>query len=907
MAFAKHSSTKSLVRTGTRLTGTFALLLLCLPALFFAPVQAQPNAEAFLRPGELVVSQSKLGQVLAINADGKTRSLASGLKTPRSVLVLEDETILIAEGSANQISVVGGPYGKTPSPLVAIERPEGMALAPDGEVYITSLDGSVSRLNVVSRSVTKVASGFTTPIGIAYQGQLLYVVDAGRGLLASVTLAGEKLQLADKLGQPTGVAVGPDQSIYVADFTGDRIMKVTQGEGDTLSLSEFAKVKAPVYLSLIPSVVRANEPFSIAVTMADGVIQFDANGTPTGKPVNMAPGAEPVGISTVPGGPLIPAPTTVPGGAGVPTVSGSGSTVAPTTTRPELGPDLSDGGGSAGLALLAGVVILCAGAGLIAYFAFSRREGSEFGNDLGGFGEMEKGVNLAAAVGPCAAIESRLAEVDQAIRGMQEQWSSAERRQKEAAENATKAEVREETARDVLAATRKKLEAEEVAQKASGKDAEPENKRVSLDDLNLQTEEGWAALRAFGAKEISAVELRKRWDALGEKDAISAVLGSGQAMKPEERAAVEELDAAKEERLHAERDVSEAADELKRLDERVSQVKKQQVEVKRALDACHAEQKKGELQAATDAKQAFADAEEAATLAAFALRSDDVAAAFAAGAPDTPVAKSDPKSDPKEPSKSDPKADPKAAPKADPKAGAKADPKEPSKSDPKSDPKADAKADPKEPSKAANGGSAPRAIGSATTAPGKPGSGATGSAKAESAKRESAKGEAGAPTTSPLSETTEKREAKLMGETVPGDGRPTTVQPGIAAHDASKPADVKPSTPPKPAASAGPVSGGPGATASSAAGSDPAKAAAQAAAKKAVQQAIADAGSAAPPAKPASPSAAQPADSQVRDAPPVRAPRPPEDLPAVADEPEAPNVDPAKKRSIFGRKPDPDA
>ncbi len=611
-------------------------LLAAVVALFVvtaAPAAAQD--QIVLKPGELVVSQQRIGQLVRIDADGKPSPIASGLEGPRGLLVLDDGSVLIAESTGNQISGLFGPYGSRPAPIATVTQPDTMAVGADGgTVFISSLSGAIFQLDVKTRAVVKFADNFARPLGLAVQAGWVYVADAGEQQVVRVSIAdGRKELVADRLGAITGLVIGPDKAIYVADFTGSRILRITGDEPRVVSV--FAGrasatpgagdpgpngVDSPAYLSLIPSVPRPGEPWSLAVSFKDGVKQFDSNGQPFGKQVTFPPSSA-VGLSTVPGGPPVASPTTsrAPGS----TLPGeTPSSVSPVTTAPPTGGGGGANNNTTGLAVLGAVLLLLAGGGIAAYVLFSRRQTEDFEDDMEGWGTVDAGVHLSHAVGPCAAIEARLAEVDQAIRGIQDQRAAAERRRQEATTKAVSAKEREAKAREALAEVRAKLEAEGEAEKDA---ATP---RISLDDLNLQTEEGWAALRAFGKKEISAVELRKRWESLGEREAISAVLGGGKAMKPAERAAAEELNAAKEERLHAERDAEEAAADLNRLDERETQVKRQRVEMKKALDECQSDQKADELQAATDLREVFAEAEDAATLAALQLRSEDFAAIF---------------------------------------------------------------------------------------------------------------------------------------------------------------------------------------------------------------------------------------------------------------------------------------
>jgi hypothetical protein len=95
-----------------------------------------------LRPGELVVTQPRLGQLLVITAAGTTRSLSSSLETPRGVVVLDDRSVLVAENTANRISGIEGAFGPRAAPIATFPSPEALAVGADGAVYVSSPTGS---------------------------------------------------------------------------------------------------------------------------------------------------------------------------------------------------------------------------------------------------------------------------------------------------------------------------------------------------------------------------------------------------------------------------------------------------------------------------------------------------------------------------------------------------------------------------------------------------------------------------------------------------------------------------------------------------------------------------------------------------------------------------------------------
>ncbi|MEZ5144902.1 MAG: hypothetical protein R2726_20655 [Acidimicrobiales bacterium] len=528
-----------------------------------------------LRPGELVVTQQRLGQLLVITAAGTTRSLSGSLESPRGVAVLPDLSVLVAENTANRISGIEGPFGSRPAPVASFPSPEAIAVAADGAVYVSSLNGGqIARLDVATRTITPVADGFVRPTGLAAQGGAVYVADASEGSITRVGQDGAKEVVAQNLGAPTGLAIGPDRTMYVADFVGKRVLKVDPAGQAT----ELARVDDPVQIALVPADPKPNEPFVLAVTMADGVIQLDQSGQPVGRKTTF-PRSQAVGLATVPGGPPVAPSTTVAGGAS------ASSTTAPATATTVVRPAGADdgAGGTSAAAVLAGVlaVIVVVGGLAIGVLVLSRRGRSGF---EAGFSDLDSDLSMSEAMGPCAAEEVELAESESALTQVLDQRESALRRKREATERVTRAAARREEARTAL----EKVEAATPAVERG----EP----FVLTDLRLSTDEGRAALRAFGQQEMTGDQLRRRWDQLSEHRAVEIVAGvpgegaapaaGGEPTWSDARVAVLRDLETESELAQAARDVADADLDLERLATREEQARERIATAKEALEAC---------------------------------------------------------------------------------------------------------------------------------------------------------------------------------------------------------------------------------------------------------------------------------------------------------------------------------
>ncbi|MCX7621170.1 MAG: hypothetical protein N2037_10055, partial [Acidimicrobiales bacterium] len=572
--------------------------------------------EGTLRPGEVVITQFREGLVLAIDSQGVTRTLISGLVTPRGVAVLLDQTVLVAENSANQITVFGGVFGTSKLKLADFPAPESLAVAPDGQTaYVTSFaNGILGVVDLANRKVETVATGFVQPTGVYVRGSDIYVAEVGAGentgRILKVTKDGQKSVFAEGLGGPFGLAGTPDGLLYVTDYKNDRILKV-DADGN---VSEFVKATKPVGIGVSPVQPRPNEPYVIIANTENSVRYWDAAGNEVGAPVFYSASSA-VGLSVVPGG-----TATVPtaGAGGTSTTRGSG----PVVTRPAgsttllqnpLGRD--DESSIVGPLLVASVFIVLVGAGVTAAVLVARRNRT---SAEAGFADLESQFTMTQAMGPCAALEVEVAGAESALASVLEQIDAAKARQLEAGRRVEAAKRREELARTggLPGASTQSAPAEtsEGAASASG--------GLTLEQLNLRTEEGRAALRAFGRKEITAAELRERWEALGETDAIRVVTRAGSETSKEtereeagdgnesdEVGAVEgesPLERARSERERAERELKEATTDLGRLAEREKLARVRLEEARRKLAECHEQQRIAEEEAAEAAAAAFA-------------------------------------------------------------------------------------------------------------------------------------------------------------------------------------------------------------------------------------------------------------------------------------------------------------
>jgi alkaline phosphatase len=162
--------------------------------------------------------------VLALTPTGAPAKEPMPLADPVSALDL----VPITKDSAVQLpNAVGGPLPRIQCPagytatLYAedLSGPDGLALNPDGELYVAEeTAGRVVRIEP-DGSVTPVIAGLDNPEGIAFDnvGDLYVMEDVAGGRLLKMSTAGISSTLTGDLEAPEGVVWSADGTLYITE------------------------------------------------------------------------------------------------------------------------------------------------------------------------------------------------------------------------------------------------------------------------------------------------------------------------------------------------------------------------------------------------------------------------------------------------------------------------------------------------------------------------------------------------------------------------------------------------------------------------------------------------------------------------------------------------------------------
>ena len=140
------------------------------------------------------------------------------LRAPRGVAVAPDGSVYVADSGNDRVfridrdgvvrAVAGGGAGDDGEPAVDafVLQPSGVAIAPDGSVYIS--EPQMCRVRRVDRD-----------------GVISTVAGHGRGCQAASSADGVPATEAD-LDMPTSVAIGVDGSLYIAEWQSNKVRRV---------------------------------------------------------------------------------------------------------------------------------------------------------------------------------------------------------------------------------------------------------------------------------------------------------------------------------------------------------------------------------------------------------------------------------------------------------------------------------------------------------------------------------------------------------------------------------------------------------------------------------------------------------------------------------------------------------
>ncbi|XOU93949.1 MAG: hypothetical protein ACNFW9_03825 [Candidatus Kerfeldbacteria bacterium] len=129
-----------------------------------------------------------------------------------------------------------GSYGYVDAASITAEfaLPRGLAIGPDGSIYVADTANSkVRRISASGTVSTVVSSGLSSPYGVKVYGTSLYIADSGNNSIKKVSTAGGTVTtLTSSLSDPRRMDISTDGgTLYVADNGNHRVVSVNTSSG----------------------------------------------------------------------------------------------------------------------------------------------------------------------------------------------------------------------------------------------------------------------------------------------------------------------------------------------------------------------------------------------------------------------------------------------------------------------------------------------------------------------------------------------------------------------------------------------------------------------------------------------------------------------------------------------------
>jgi trimeric autotransporter adhesin len=262
----------------------------------------------------VVTTLAGSGQISSTDGTGTAASFAN----PFGVAVGADGTVYVADYRANKIrkitaagvvtTLAGTLFGASIDGVgvnASFDRPAGVAVGPDGALYVTdsgahkirkiTMSGGVATVSTLAGSGTPgstdgtgTAARFNTPTGVAVGADgAVYVADNSSNKIRKITMSGGVATVSTLAGSgqygstdgpgasasfssPEGVAVGADGAVYVMDSRSNKIRKITIS-GGVATVSTLAGSGQADSTDGTGTAARFNVPVGVAVG-ADGAL-----------------------------------------------------------------------------------------------------------------------------------------------------------------------------------------------------------------------------------------------------------------------------------------------------------------------------------------------------------------------------------------------------------------------------------------------------------------------------------------------------------------------------------------------------------------------------------------------------------------------------------------------------------
>ncbi|MGC2163408.1 MAG: chitobiase/beta-hexosaminidase C-terminal domain-containing protein, partial [Silvibacterium sp.] len=213
----------------------------------------------------------------------------------RSAVLTATNTATLSSGTATAFGVGQGAMvtldqGNTPTAYTGFTSPAGISVSASGNLFVADTGAStVDEIAAGTTTLTSIGSGFSSPTGTALDANgNLYIADTGNNRIVEIaqpggastqtTLVSSSTKFdGTALSGPTGLAIGPDGVLYIADNGNSRVVTYNPANGLTGVRASGLSNPQGIAVDAAGSLYVANEGVggsgsSVQVYSGDGVV-----------------------------------------------------------------------------------------------------------------------------------------------------------------------------------------------------------------------------------------------------------------------------------------------------------------------------------------------------------------------------------------------------------------------------------------------------------------------------------------------------------------------------------------------------------------------------------------------------------------------------------------------------------
>lgn len=237
----------------------------------FATGLSHPTGIAFDRKGNVFVADETSNSIYKITLAGVKTTFATGLNDPQGLARDRDGNLFVANRGTNSIVRIT-PTGVKSTAVSGVSGVTGLAFGPTGLLFATAANsGTVMRYNLTINASIVYASGLSSPFGLAFDSAgNLYVSNFTGNTITKITPDQNKANVVTGLTGPQGLTFDRTGNLYVADFGSNNVYRYSPPSGTRTTFA--GGYSTPTFLAHEPAARLLNISTRMRVQTGDNAL-----------------------------------------------------------------------------------------------------------------------------------------------------------------------------------------------------------------------------------------------------------------------------------------------------------------------------------------------------------------------------------------------------------------------------------------------------------------------------------------------------------------------------------------------------------------------------------------------------------------------------------------------------------